>query len=321
MVVKTRSYYQGNLQRDAEAADGGDEGASRSRGRRVKIMTPSFVEASARTYKIYDPAMKTSKKNAVAAAADALEMIEEQHHYEHDDDAAAKILMSLQEEDGVVNTPSTIVHHTCLNPLSPITKFVYRIQVYNINRTLHCKTAYIIYDNTTGRFHVYTIVSNRYYSTNEQERETPQATESTEVPPPPPQIHTNHSVAAPSLPEPANTIQTKYSCYIEDMVKNYIMTMIVPLNVYDYYIQDDIFGVVTDKKEFSEIVGGDESSFYDIEALINSKTSTETISGNKAFMLIESRKFWYDPAASFSDFYQYSVITAGSVLHILSQSR
>jgi hypothetical protein len=314
MVVKTRSYYQGNLQRDAEAADGGDEGASRSRGRRVKIMTPSFVEASARTYKIYDPAMKTSKKNAVVAAADALEMIEEQHYYEHDD-AVAKILMSLQEEDGVVSTPSTIVHHTCLNPLSPITKFVYRIQVYNINRTLHCKTAYIIYDNTTRLFHIYTIVSNRLCLPEEKEREA------TEVPPPPPQIHTNHGVAVTSLPEPANTIQTKYSCFIQDMVKNYIMTMIVPLKVYDYYIQDDIFGVVTDKKEFSEIVGGDESSFYDIEALINSKTSTETISGNKAFRLIESRKFWYDPAVSFSDFYQYSVNTADSILYILSQSR
>jgi len=295
MVVKTRSYYQENMC-ETDAAGGG-EGARDRHRRCVKIMTPSFVEANTRTYKIYDPAMKRSKKNAVAAAATAV--------MEEEDDAA-KVLMSLQH-----------VHHTCLNPLSPITKFVYRIRVYNISRTLHCKTAYIIYDNKSRMLYVYTIISNRYYSTNEQENEDPEAPEVPKL------VHTNDDddVAVMSLPEPENTIQTKYSCFVDDTVKNYIMTMIVPPNVYDYYIQDDMFGVVTDKNVFSEIVASDESSFYDIEALINSKTSTETISGFNAFMLIHSRQFWYDPSASFSEFYQYSAQTVESILLILSQSR
>jgi len=284
MVVKTRSYYQENMCE----TDAGEGTRDRRHRRRVKIMTPSFVEANTRTYKIYDPVMKTSKKNAVAAAAAVME----------EEDDVAKVLMSLQH-----------VHHTCLNPLTPITKFVYRICVYNIDRTLHYKTAYIIYDNKSRMLYVYTIISNRFYSD-----ESAAADVAVEVP-----VDANY--AEFSVPEPKNTIQTKYSCFINDTVKNYIMTMIVPPNVYDYYIQDDIFGVVTDKNVFSEIVASDESSFYDIDALINSKTSTETISGFNAFMLIHSRQFWYDPAASFSEFYQYSAQTVESILLILSQSR
>lgn len=282
MVVKTRSYYQENMCE----TDAGEGTRDRRRHRRVKIMTPSFVEANTRTYKIYDPAMKTSKKNAVAAAAAAAVMEEE-------------------EEDG-----GAVVHHTCLNPLSPITKFVYRICVYNIDRTLHYKTAYIIYDNKSRQFYVYTIISNRFYS-NECAAAAAAA----------PEVPVEANYAEFSLPEPKNTIQTKYTCFIDDTVKNYVMTMIIPPNVFDYYIQDDVFGVVTDKNVFSEIVTGDESSFYDIETLINSKTSTETISGFSAFMLIHSRQFWYDPAASFSGFYPYSAETVDSVLLILSQSR
>ena len=296
MVVKTRSYYQENMCE----TDAGEGARDRRRHRRVKIMTPSFVEANTRTYKIYDPAMKTSKKNAVAATAAAAVMEEE-------DDAAEVLMSLLQQEDG-----GAVVHHTCLNPLSPITKFVYRIRVYNINRTLHCKTAYIIYDNNKSRqFYVYTIISNRNYS---NECDAAAAAAAPEVP-----VEANY--AEFSLPEPENTIQTKYTCFIDDTVKNYVMTMIIPPNVFDYHIQDDIFGVVIDKNVFSEIVTGDESSFYDIETLINSKTSTETISGFSAFMLIHSRQFWYDPAASFSEFYQYSAETAQSVILILSQSR
>ena len=289
MVVKTRSYYQENM---CETDAAGEGTRDRRHHRRVKIMTPSFVEANTRTYKIYDPAMKTSKKNAVAAAA----------VMEEEDDAAEVLMSLLQQEDG-----GAVVHHTCLNPLSPITKFVYRICVYNIDRTLHYKTAYIIYDNKSRQFYVYTIISNRFYS-NECADAAP------EVP-----VEANY--AEFSLPEPKNTIQTKYTCFIDDTVKNYVMTMIIPPNVFDYYIQDDIFGVVIDKNVFSEIVTGDESSFYDIETLLNSKTSTETISGFSAFMLIHSRQFWYDPAASFSELYQYSAETAQSVLLILSQSR
>ena len=293
MVVKTRSYYQENM---CETDAAGEGTRDRRSHRRVKIMTPSFVEANTRTYKIYDPAMKTSKKNAVAAAA----------VMEEEDDAAEVLMSLLQQEDG-----GAVVHHTCLNPLSPITKFVYRICVYNIDRTLHYKTAYIIYDNKSRQFYVYTIISNRFYS-NECAAAAAAADAAPEVP-----VEANY--AEFSLPEPKNTIQTKYTCFIDDTVKNYVMTMIIPPNVFDYHIQDDIFGVVIDKNVFSEIVTGDESSFYDIETLINSKTSTETISGFSAFMLIHSRQFWYDPAASFSGF--YSAETVDSVLIILSQSR
>jgi hypothetical protein len=196
---------------------------------------------------------------------------------------------------------------------------MYRISVYNIDQTSHYKTAYIIYDNTSRLYHIHTIISNQL--PNEADGDTNAA--NTFVP----------STTCRNLPEPGNTIQTKYTTYICDMAINYIMMMVIPSKEYDYYIQDDILGVVIQDDEFRKIAFGADSSFYDIEGLLHDKSSTETITGFKAFMLIPSRNFWYAPAGSYftttessasvSASYgenRYMSDTLNSVIMILSQS-
>lgn len=308
MVVKTRTYYQ-KKQRETAAAEieeadadtvyitssarGGGGGGGR-RNRRVQITTPSFLEANTRPYKIYAPVRKPTQ------------MKDETSDYVEEADAA-EVLMSFQEEEQHTDSPrseddeetlhvpvptpappastSAFVNHTCLNPMRVITKYMYRIGVYNITQTAHYKTAYVLYDNTSRIYYIYTIISNQIPNDAEADDE---ANAYTFVP----------SSLCSSLPEPRNTIQLRYTTYICDMAMNYIMTMVIPSMAYDYYIQDDIIGVVVQDDEFKKTAFGTDSSFYDIEGLLHDKSSSETTNGFKAFMLIPSRNYWYAPSGS-----------------------
>ena len=298
MVVKTRSYYQ-EKQREtaAEAVVATSEidevdadavcittSAHGRRGRRVKITTPSFIEANTRTYKIYTPTRKP-RQAALAAEAEAAEvLVGFQEEEEPEQEQYVHSPRSEDDPDTLSAPASASINHTCLNPMSVITKYMYRISVYNIDQTSHYKTAYIIYDNTSRLYHIYTIISNQL--PNEADATT---AANTFVP----------SATCRNLPEPGNTIQTKYTTYICDMAINYIMMMVIPSKEYDYYIQDDILGVVIQDNEFRNMAFGADSSFYDIEGLLHDKSSTETITGFKTFMLIPSRNFWYAPDGSY----------------------
>lgn len=308
MVVKTRTYYQ-KKQRETAAAEieeadadtvyitsSARGGGGQRRNRRVQITTPSFLEANTRPYKIYAPVRKPTQ------------MKDETADYVEEADAA-EVLMSFQEEeeeqytdsprseddDDTLHVPvptpappastSAFVNHTCLNPMRVITKYMYRIGVYNITQTAHYKTAYVLYDNTSRIYYIYTIISNQIPNDAEADDE---ANAYTFVP----------SSLCGSLPEPRNTIQLRYTTYICDMAMNYIMTMVIPSMAYDYYIQDDIIGVVVQDDEFKKTAFGTDSSFYDIEGLLHDKSSSETTNGFKAFMLIPSRNYWYAPSGS-----------------------
>ena len=283
MVVKTRSYYSNQA---AEAAESISITAPIVGRRRVRITTPSFREASTRTYKVYTPPSykpKTRKQQKHNTT-------EQYHEYvceEEDAAAAAEVLATLQEEgDGGV---SFATHNICLNPLNPIEKYIYRICVYNFDRTTHLKTAYILYDSKSMLYYVYAVI-------RELER--------------------------------GNTIQLKYRAFVCDTITNYIMTLIIPSNPYDYYIQDDIIGVVSRDDagdDFGKNIFGDESSFYDVEGFIYDKSSILTTSGCNALILMPSRHFWYSQylsssSSSSDDNRYYTIHTLDSAMLILSRS-
>lgn len=264
-----------------------------SSNRRVKITTPSFLEASTRTYKVYSPKNKPKsgikKTLTVEAKSDA-------------EPEAAEVLASLQYTTGAETS--------CINSMTPVNVYMYRIAIYNISQTVHYKTAYILYDKKSRLYHVYSIVSNQIHATNHA------ATSSS----------TSETRIEFTLPLPTNTIQFTYKSYIEDTIMNFIMTMIVPSNDHDYYIQDDIFGLVIHPSEFQEKVFNEDSCYYDIEDIVYDESSSETTSGFKAFILLPSRHFWYWPAAvaataagSYHD-KRYTSQIINSVLTILSCS-
>ena len=354
MVVNTRSKHQRHLQQELSSfqektdeihvhiTGGNNGGDTGSKGRRVTIVTPSLIDASVRTYKVYSPLIKppstpehettnnTKKKNKknkkkhnnkkkfsseimgqeaaeVVDAADALVSL-----LQYDDDTEPHTHSSPQSPIIAENGRSI---HTCMNPMNPVTKFVYRIGVYNINQTHHYKSAYVLYDPKSRMFHVYTIISNQVPSSFQEESHASTATDDN---------------TAFTLPGPKNTIQTKYTSYINDTISNYISTMIIPSNDFNYYIQDDILGIVVSNDEFREKVFSEDSSYYDVEGIVFDNTSTQTTNGYKTFMLIPSRNFWFSPVGgyyaitdtntvAYSD-HRYTPEILNSVLPILSQS-
>jgi hypothetical protein len=315
MVVKTRSYYSTKKAQESDgrhsaslsdesiinitASVGADGNTSRG-GRRVRITTPSFREASIRTYKLYAPRhIKKTTDYEAEAAAEALVLFQEHEHeqengeegaYEYDDDLCWQHSSEEADLDTSSSTSSTtvdtsFVKHTCINPLNPVTQYIYRISVYDIDRTTHLKTAYILYNPKNRLYYVYSIISNQnagYDRRDSSIEEEPMAAAGAEA----------------MLPEPMNTLQLKFSTYISETIINYIMTLIIPSRDYNYYIQDDLIGVVSSNNhgnnDFEKTAFDNESSFYDIDGILYDKSSTLTTNGFKAFMLLPSRQFWYN---------------------------
>ena len=284
MVVKTRSYKRTVAAAATEAAVRSVRSDRSDRhSRRVKILTtPSFLDSSTRTYKIYSPVAKPPSRAVVVAAP-------EDEEYD-----ATEALVELQ--DDVVDRRPQFVGCICLNPMCPITQYMYCINVYNIDRTLHYRSAYIIYDKTSRLYHVYSIISNCFPETADDATATATAT------------------TASGYPAPVNTVQMKYTTYVNESVVNYVMTMMVPSNEYDYFIQDDIVGITTSKEEFAQTAFDSESSYYDINHLFHDNTSSDTVNGFKAFNLIPSRNYWRDPTSAIGPSYTESVINSALLI-------
>lgn len=314
MVVKTRSYNRQVAAADAAAAAAAEPPVTENHNnRRVKIMTPSFRDASIRTYKLYSSS-RIPKQSSLAKEDEVEEEVEEEVEDEDEveDDAmmtTADTLVALQDE----NTQSEgCITATCMNPMRPITRFMYCIRVYNREITLHYKTAYILYDNKTRLYHVYSIISNCVPET----------------------AYTDTGCGGggcgcvDGYPAPAHTVQMKYTTYISETIVNYIMTMIVPSDEYDYFIKDDIVGIVASKEEINNTAFSEDSSYYDIDHLFHDNTSRETVYGWKTIQLIPSRTYRVDTtdaaatgvAAAESRRSPYTESVANSVLLILSQS-
>ena len=341
MVVKTRSYYYSKQEEEQQQQPEQQQRHKRVRessssspscsadsinittsvndgGRRVRITTPSFHEASIRSYKVYTPTIKPKhrrnnkeREEAEAEAVEALLTLQQQ-----DADYACESSSPIDEFESETMSSSsssgsrsgvfeTAVKHTCMNPMNPITNYMYRICVYNLERTAHLKTAYILYDPKSRMFHVHTIISNQIDH-----------------------HHHHHSVEhaveveAGVLPEPKNTLQMKFAAFVGDTISNYVMSLIIPSKEYDYYIQDDIIGLVSSNN--CDTVFGEDSSFYDIERLLYDQSSTLTTNGFKAFMLLPSRQFWYSSyyysASGAPSDNRYMYNTIDSSLIILAQS-
>lgn len=310
-----KQQRQRQQQEDAEYNTGsGDERqtATTASARRVKIITPSFAEASTRTYKVYSPKTKPKsgiKKTPEESAAEVLVSLQ----YADAADAADVFDAADAADAGDAYSTADAVSTACMNPMTPVSIYMYRIGIYNISQTNHYKTAYILYDKKSRMYHVYSIISNQIHA---QDADACGST----------QPRTEFT-----LPLPRNTIQLKYKSYVEDTIANFIMTMIVGADDHDYYIQDDIIGLVIQPDEFQKKAFSEDSCYYDIEDIVYDESSAETTSGFKAFMLVPSRHFWYWPAVATSvasGYYnhanyhdnKYTTSTLNSVLMILSCS-
>jgi hypothetical protein len=283
-----------------------------TRSSRVKFTTPSFRDASIRTYKVYTPRITAAAAASAASAERAYirEEVADDEHTESDVSYIAEAMVELQGKETRKNT--VITKHMCLNPMTPITRYAYGIQVYNSAKTLHYRSAYVLYDSKTRLYTVYSIISNVFTTSddggvhqcggggggeNDDDDDT---------------VHI--------LPNPVHTVHAKYTTFVCDTVVNYLMTMIVPSEQYDYFIQDDILGIVASNEELAEAAFGPDSCYYDVAQLFQNDTSScETTNGMNAFHLIPSREFWFDPTSTYM-WQTYSATIAKCALMIVSQS-
>jgi hypothetical protein len=291
MVVVTRS-------RSRSSSSSSGHNSTTLSGSGVKILTPSFRAASVRSYKIYTGGNRSKSRNhhdpyeeSVESPVVEEDVVSEEYDVEAAATEAAETLTELR----------TTNNHACMNPMNPITRYMYRIQVFNSSCTHHYKTAFIGYNNKNRLYYVHTIISNCY-------RESSDAATAT-------------ATATAGLPLPVNTLQMKYSSYINESIENFVMTMLVPSREYDYHIRDDIIGVATTEAEFCDAIFGQDSSYYDVDGLLHDESSNETTNGFKAFSLIPSRSYWFDPLVAETHSSAYSSYTIHSVLNILSQSQ
>ena len=98
--------------------------------------------------------------------------------------------------------------------------------------------------------------------------------------------------ASASLPEPTNPIQTKFTTYVT--ADTYIMNVVIPCAQREYCVLADFIGVVGDDIDFKDTAFGDDSCYYDIDALWNTTDSAETLTGHKMFVLTPTRVYYWD---------------------------
>ena len=312
MVVTTRSR---SLQNEAATAAAESvvvvvDGECKQH-RRVRIQTPSFRDASIHTYKIYRPVSNNHDHDDDDDDDDSV-IRSIRRHCHRDVEEAANAIIALseevvepEEEEDRTAAPARIINHVCINPMRSITNYMYHMVVYNRDRTHHHKSAFIVYNYEKRMYYVYSIISNgpNYQSTRGSVvAATAESVDDL--------VGGDDNESTTLVVEPINTIQTRFSCYVAETIEQYVMTMLVPSIGKNYYIQDQIIGILLPRQK---MIFDNETTYYDVERLLYDTSSSETTNGHIAFPLIPYREYSTDSI-------QYTQTVTQSTLLIISQS-
>ena len=275
---------------------------ARAPRRAARFATPSYTDASLRSYKIYTP--KRRPVRGVVA-----EESEPELGFENAAVEAAEALASMnyasEASEAPIPAAAASFHHprSCLNPMRPVTRYIYKLNVYNLSQTSHYNTSYVMYNRDTRTYHVYSVISTTGAGGAAASAAATAATAAT----------TGES----SLPEPTNTIQTRYTTYMS--AESYIMNVVIPCDQREYCVLADFVGVIMDDNEFKQRAFGEDSCYYDIDELWNSHDSKETLTGHKMFVLTPTRVYYWDAGAgSVPTAAMYTVDVINSALNIIA---
>lgn len=252
---------------------------ARAPRRAARFATPSYTDASIRSYKIYTPRRRPVR--GVVAEESEPELGSENDAVEATEALASMNYASEASEVSEAPIPAAAAaassHHprSCLNPMRPVTRYIYKLSVYNLSQTSHYNTSYVMYNRETRTYHVYSVISTTGAAA------AAAATAATGE--------------SSSLPEPTNTIQTRYTTYMS--AESYIMNVVIPCDQREYCVLADFVGVIMDDNEFKQCAFGDDSCYYDIDELWNSHDSKETLTGHKMFVLTPTRVYYWDAGA------------------------
>ena len=266
MAIPTRR----SSRRTASASSTASSPPTQSPRRSPRLSTPSYIEASLRSYKVYTPPVRGRTRRCQELESEQVFVSESEYE-------AVAALVSMGEGDTenceVGETEMSFQRQSCINPMNPVTRYIYKLAVYSIDQTTHYNTAYVIYNRETRTYYVYSVISTSMGSGGEGA----------------------DAVVVGSLPEPTNAIQTKFTTYVN--ITTYIMNLVIPSKQREYCVLSDFIGVVGSDADFKARAFGTESCYYDIDELWNTTDSTETITGHKMFVLTPTRVYYWDAGA------------------------
>lgn len=275
MAVRTRSSYKTSSSSAATTA------ATKPTPRRAaRFTTSSYVDSSIRSYKTYIPKRRHVRvyesEESEPESGSEIEFAEAAEAMVSMGDADSESADSAESYDSAIPTVS-FQRGSCLNPMCPVTRYIYKLSVYNMAQTNHDNTTYVMYNCETRKYHVYSIISTMLGGGGGGGEVVVDAT---------------GAAMEESLPAPTNTIQTKYTTYMN--ADKYIMNVVIPSDQSDYCVLADLVGVIGDDNEFKQRAFGVDSCYYDIDELWNSNDSDETLTGHKMFILTPTRVYYWD---------------------------
>ena len=284
MAIPTRRSSRRNVSSSVETITPPTQSPRRS----PRLSTPSYIEASLRSYKIYTPVRGPNRRSEEPEPELEPELESEPEfssvYKEYTQVEAAEALIAMgedcegeeEEEDCGGAAEMSFQRQSCINPMNPVTRYIYKLAVYSIDQTTHYNTAYVIYNRETRTYYVYSVISTSLGSGGEG-------------------AGAGEATVVGSLPEPTNTIQTKFATYVN--VTTYIMNLVIPSKQREYCVLSDFIGVVGSDADFKTRAFGTDSCYYDIDELWNTTDSTETITGHKMFILTPTRVYYWDAGA------------------------
>jgi hypothetical protein len=231
---------------------------------------------------VSSPFSSSSKKTEVRFAQHQQPLTTRNNHYYGDndysesvDDESSEIDSGDYSVDEAANTLANLSSfcNPCINPITPCFHYVYRFQVTDPECKQHYTTCYILYDESSRRFHIHN--NNTLIAVKQTATEETVATSSRSA-----CIQPSLNYASPR----EHSFITKYITFMVDCVEKYIHNILIHDSA-PILITSMFFGlVISDNSKYRKLFETD-TTFYDIDALNYSTTSTQTTTGHELFML------------------------------------
>lgn len=235
-----------------------------NRIRRIVNYNEDFADVST-------PVSSSSKKTEVTFAQPPLPPRNNDYSESVDDESECNY--SVDEAANILANVSSSFCDPCINPITPCFHYMYRFQITDPECKQHYTTCYILYDETSRRFHIHN--KNTLIAVKQTFTEESAATSSRSA-----CIQPSLNYASPR----EHSFLTKYITFMVDCVEKYIHNILIHDSV-PVLITSMFFGIViSDNSKYRKLFDTD-TTFYDIDALNHSTTSTQTTTGHEMFML------------------------------------
>ena len=148
----------------------------------------------------------------------------------------------------------------CVNPMTPIVGYAYGFTVSDPSQQQHYASCYMIYDEKTRIFHLLNKITL-----------------------------VTRNLENPSEPISYHSVLTKYSTYSTMSVQAYISNILATPQ-HRFCISAQFVGLILSDDKLRSLYDAN-ACYYDIDSLMNTRSSTETLTGREIFILTPPTQF------------------------------